>query len=670
MPSIPFRRVLPVCATALLALALPAAADAIEPMSSITTPTGPVVYLFGESASTLNVAGTTNMSNLEIRCYTAATEFRTLEPNAGEPVVAVSSEAFSVTVPQTQLPAAPCQLRAVPVKSKAPLPPGVETEFKGPIVLASRFDGTTPASPGNFFAVSSTLAGDFTIEDAGNFALESSLYSIAGQRNAQLFYGDGDLNVLVPFFEPRAAAVQVDGATGYLPNAAEEEESNLTKKAGKAVTLAGKPAATVAESFNEATHQLTISEEDPIVKCSPSTAFPATMASCTGFAPTGVTLVRTWETGDEDHIAAMSDRWRSTDGAAHSVSARYLMEQSEESEEASFELPGAGSFAAVSKGETKTVPSGPGAILYKEKAGVSEAGNGETPQGAIVYDQAPSEAIAVTTGSAEKAPWNDLELPYQRTVPAGGTTNTLRMTFLQSFSMNEVRSLATAAITGYFPTVTIGAPANASPIKSPSHTVTVTGTASDAVGLSSLTVNGKAVAVGAGGAWSAAVPLVPGANTITATATDQSGLSKSAAVGVTYLPPATASRVGNASGSGAQASFTVACHGLAGTSCKVHATLTSIEKIRRKRVIGIAAAKTKSGRVTVGSATVLLAAGAQVKVVVPLNSTGRKLLARFHKLPAHLTATLEGEGGLSTLIAQNLTIKPKPKPKPKHHHKR
>jgi len=246
------------------------------------------------------------------------------------------------------------------------------------------------------------------------------------------------------------------------------------------------------------------------------------------------------------------------------------------------------------------------------------------------------------------------------------------MAFTQAFALPEAQALAEAAIGSYYPTVSIGSPANGSTITSPTPAVTVTGTAADAVGLSSLTVNGKAVAVGAGGTWSTSVPLSAGTNTITATATNQAGISRSASVTITYAPPsppaaaARASQVGGLSGANGQATFTIACHGAAGTSCKIHAEMTTVEKFRRGRVIGLTA-RVRSKTVTVASLTLVIPAGQTVKVTLKPNGTGRSLLARFHRLPVHLTAVLEGPAGSTAVVAQNLTIKPKRKP---HHRRR
>jgi hypothetical protein len=240
---------------------------------------------------------------------------------------------------------------------------------------------------------------------------------------------------------------------------------------------------------------------------------------------------------------------------------------------------------------------------------------------------------------------------------------------VQAFGLPEVRSLATAALASYNPTVAIASPSNGSTVTTPS--VTVTGTASDSGALASLTVNGATVAVSSSGTWSTSVALKAGANTITATATDQAGLTSTATATVTYVAPspkppaAIASQVGGASGAKGQATLTLACHGTAGTSCKIHVSLTTVERLRHGHLVAVLAVKTHAKQVTVAGITLVIPAGRQIKVALKLNATGRRLLARFGKLPAHLTAVLEGEGGHHTIVAQNLTIRPKRR---KHKH--
>lgn len=71
------------------------------------------------------------------------------------------------------------------------------------------------------------------------------------------------------------------------------------------------------------------------------------------------------------------------------------------------------------------------------------------------------------------------------------------------------------------PTLTVTAPANG--LVTAAASITVSGTAFDTSGLSSVTVNGTAVTVGADNNWSTAVNLTGGSNTITVKATDSVG---------------------------------------------------------------------------------------------------------------------------------------------------
>lgn len=72
-----------------------------------------------------------------------------------------------------------------------------------------------------------------------------------------------------------------------------------------------------------------------------------------------------------------------------------------------------------------------------------------------------------------------------------------------------------------YPVLTVSSPANG--LVTAASSVTVSGTAADNVGISSLTVNGVSVTVGSNGAFSRSVSLSAGQNTITVIATDTAG---------------------------------------------------------------------------------------------------------------------------------------------------
>ena len=657
-----------VFAAALITISLPvASASAIARDTQITTPSGTIYQAVNagvEEGGTITIAGTAHglaKPEVELRCYygSGADSYRevTFKP------VPVVAEGFSVTVPRDVFPGYRCTLRAVPVKYEEPAPEEVPSEFEGPTFVSSAFE---LEGPSEFAVSSSSLAGSFDFQSAGSYSLEGQLYSSTLHELVYSLYGEVDLNPFQTYAPKTRSPLLVDGANAYVSHAAVEAQERIETEHKAKVALTGmQPIVVEAPTFHEATHTLTFKEEEPIVKCATSGEFPPTFASCTGFQPTGVTLVRTWETSDEDHVAWLTETWRSTDHAAHSVNVRYYTEMDSQEKEAGVYLfPGTSAFATTTEGETISLPAGAGAILYKTNSKTPESGDGVNPQDALVYDTAPSEPLTVTRGS-QTAAANVYETPYQLTVPAG-ESRTVRMAFVQGFALAEVRSLAEAALASYYPSVSIAAPANGASIETESPAVAVSGTASDSVALASLTVGGAPVAVGAGGAWSTSVALKPGANTITATATDQAGLSKSAAVTVTYtVPLATASVLGSVTSAGGKVTFTVACKGAAGTSCAVKAALATVEQTRAGKLIALLARKPRIKRktVTVASAARTIPAGHSLKITLALNSTGRRLLARFHKLPAHLTVTLAGTPKATTLVSKSLTVKPAPKPR-------
>jgi hypothetical protein len=69
-------------------------------------------------------------------------------------------------------------------------------------------------------------------------------------------------------------------------------------------------------------------------------------------------------------------------------------------------------------------------------------------------------------------------------------------------------------------------------------TLNITGNASAAAGIQSVTVNGQSVTVMADGSFSTALPLVTGANTVTVIATDKAGSQKSDTRTINYDPVA------------------------------------------------------------------------------------------------------------------------------------
>jgi hypothetical protein len=607
-----------------LALAAPASAS---PSSQITTPAGTAFPLV-EGIGTLTVAGSSDLPEVELRCYfgTAANSYLTLERN-----LAVTNGSFSVAASLAGvLLAAPCQLRAVPVGESVPLPPGETEPYEGPLLVASSFSEESDA---DYFAGSASLPADFLFEDAGGLGLESRVYSAPLHASLPVFFGDAALPAVAASGGARAA-LQVDGADAYAPAAAREVEEEDVK-----APVPGRPAVAVSHTFDPATHQLQIREQDPIVRCSPGGVFPPTKASCAIFVPTGVTLVREWRTSEEDRVAALTDRWRSGDGLAHSLDARYYDELFSAGE--AFEFSGESSFAPTKSGEAKPLRAGAGAILFKENPLSPEAGDGVYPQGAIAFDGAPSAPVNVGEGSDGSAT-NAIEMRYERQIAAGGEAP-VRMAFVQAFSLAKVRSLVQSALAAFKPSLAIAYPASGATVTSP--VLTVTGTAADSGALASIGVGGRNASLSDNGSWSVSVTLTPGQNTIDVTALDAAGLSTTGSVTVTYAPasavPAKLVLARRSLHTLRHAlGVTLSCTGTSG-SCLAKLTLTAVVRIRRGRVASVAA-RAKTRTVTLGRLRTRIAAGHTRTLTITLNRLGRRLQARFPRLPLKLTVLAEG----------------------------
>jgi hypothetical protein len=374
----------------------------------------------------------------------------------------------------------------------------------------------------------------------------------------------------------------------------------------------------------------------------------------------------------------MTDTWSSTDGAAHSLNALYDQATVDGGEGGgAYEFPGESAFRATAQGQVVAQQAGVGAIYYKEDGATPSTGDGVHPIGAIVYDTPTSGPMSVYRGTREEF-YNGFEMPYQGTIPADGSY-TLNMAFVQAYSLAEVQTLTAGVLAGYPvsapPALTIAEPASGSTVSSPG--VTVSGTVSDSRAITSLEVDGRAVnPARGGGAWSTTLTLGQGVNTITAVAADQAGFSTSRSATVTYTPPsppvAHASQVGAAQGANGEAKFTLACTGAAGTSCEIESTLTTVEKTRGGRPVAVSArrhrAKIHSRQLTVGSSKLTIPAGQQVTIAIALNAAGKRLLARFGRLPVHLHVVLVSAGARTTVIARNLTVTPHRARHKRHRH--
>lgn len=674
--------------TAIAGLALPLAlfcaaaspAQAIVAESHITAPGDPT-YMFDELAlaPTFTVAGTANVSEVEIRCYDgpeAGSYTKIYNGKNENEKVTVFGGVFLISEPESSLPSRPCVLRAVPAGDTEAHPPGAPDPFSGPRVLKSAFGPFEESGiTYDYDFEPDTFSAYLGIDSAGSEALYFSYLFAPGtlEESENGFYIDGALRGenRPPSGSATRSELQIDGLNAFAPDAAYELMTEILKVKSP---LPGTPSVSAEKSYEPLTGEGTVHETDPIVRCAPEpNVYPPTSSSCTSFVSTGVQLSRAWQATHGDHVALMNDAWTSTDGKAHALDALYDQEIGSNTSAGSFQFPGTSAFVLDGQGQSVSLPSGAGAIYYKVNATTPEGGDMHSPQLAIVYDSATDGPLTFHAGSngKERA---DFEMHYARTIPAGGSYD-LSMGYVTEYALGAVRALAGEILATYPPHIAIASPANGTSVSTPAVTVTGSASASDTSALAAVAVNGHRATPASNGSWSVSVPLSPGANTLTAVATDQAGLTASQSVTVSYVPTR-AVPVGRVSGANGRVRLKIACEGLPGQTCTVAGTLTTREQLRGSKPLAVSARhrrrrpRTRTKTVTVGAKTVTIPVGETVTITIALDGTGRRLLARFHKLPVRLSVVMVVGTARSTVISQSLTVKPAQPKKPRKHHRR
>lgn len=637
---------------ALLGFALPA--SALASSTNITSPASPyrVFYDNANPPAAPTVSGTATIPGpIDINCYYAPIpDYGPLAPAVLASNVTVHTGNFSTTISlNSSMYTIPCVMRAVPHGDTTDYAPGHSSSYTGPTMF---FGNTyTQSAPGprtkDFFAYPTDELGVLDITSPNENALywSSVVDPTDLAQSPQFFAGVGALfSGAYSNADPGHSDVKIDDADASDPDSA---------------SGTGAPSEGYTHSFDPATGDLTLHETLPYVKCDDG--------PCSSYSSTGIELDRTWQVTHGDSVIAMTDVWRSTDGNQHHIALTYNEQIEVTTNRSSFLFPGSSAFVTHDAGDSFSLP-GPGSILLKDDSTTPDSG-GVYGQGAISYASAPDGPVRFIYGD-DNFDSPDWVMPYDRTVPAGGSV-TLRFSYEQNHAMPDVRSAAAAAEQSFKPAVSIASPADG--FNSSASSVTVSGTASDAVQLASLAVNGAAVPVGADGSWSHALTLHPGANTITAVATNSDGGTAQSQITVNYVPPVAPPAVAHLSLAGglhllpSGVRFTLAC---TVARCSGQAALTTVERLRGKTPVGVSAAKSRKPKlrrktVTVGRVRFTIDAGKKRTITVSLNRTGRKLLKRFHRLPARLRITL-AQPGAKRVTVKNAKLVFKPAKK-KHH---
>jgi len=690
-----------IAASLLLTGALASAAEAVVTGSSITStsPGGPILGLIARpleapATQTLSVTGTSNgveAESVELGCFYKGEEGTLKETvleelNGSAAVLKLESNgSFTTTGLASQValrslpPDQPCTLRAVPVGT---LPTEPVAAFKGSEVGSAGFltKGAEATKLTDDELSTTTLQGFWAWQSAGSCGPSSNVFEPSSFQRAAppIFQCAATLSETTALKEP---SIVVDGHNGYAVAAASTIHAGAV---GQPFLELTPPTPT----FEQATGALSQTETEPIVRCENAGAEAVdvpepTSTECFQFASTGVELVRTVTTGEGGLHATVTDELKSTEASIpHTITMRYSEQQG--GIESDYKFPGESTFKPYNSGESPPSSSSAPETLYFQadaKAANPESPH-ENPRGTITLSAAPT--VVKFAGP------NAFELVYSnQTVPTLGAL-VLVQVLSQALTQLGVEQLTNAAEAG--PTLNVSSPANGTTVSTPS--VQISGTAAGPLGIASVTVNGSAISVSAGGTWSTSVPLSSGANTISAVATDNAGKTTSRSITVTYTPKtettvtetpagktppaetppgsppvrARASLSGKVTGTGGKVAYTLACVGTAGERCNVKVTLYTVERLRAGKLLGLTASqKVRTKRIVLASGTLSIPAGLRVNVSVKLDATGRKLLARFGKVPARLSTILSASAGApaETVVAQNVTITPVKKPKKK-----
>lgn len=501
-------------------------ASAVITQTAITTPSSPFYYQFDHNASptpTVTISGTTNSTApgsdaVDINCYYAQGGNIIAAPVASD-IVTDASGNFSYTGPINTVYEEPapigamgrtCTLRAVPAGDTSTS--GL-SQYAGPFSELDYLNldgvigaGNSPPYADYFYTATSTGAYD-DYDSVGGCGLD---YSYAMQPGMDLddgatWFCAGALYHAADFDEADSSRseIQVDGEDAYDSQAADYVFDGGGNEPGF-------PALTSSYAKDPATGGATIEESEDIVECPSPVAYPPTASDCGSWVSSGVSFHRTISESEDGELVTMTDRFTSTDNRPHRLSLQYDDFGSLGGEPV-WDLPGTAGYATYSSGDAVSLPPTSTGVISAQD-GILPDGNTEDGPGSIVYSTQPTQATFFNH--------QDMLLDYVESVPAGGSVS-ITQSYVTAYDNAEREKVADAqAEETARPMVSITSPADGSTVSASS--VEVSGTASAFAGLS-LTVDGAAVPVNSDGTWSTAVALDPGANTITASASDDSG---------------------------------------------------------------------------------------------------------------------------------------------------
>lgn len=451
--SITLRRwalALPAVLTGLALVAGPAHAAA-PTTTNITTPSDPFYTEYDQdnSADPINqftVSGNSNgdSGSVDIVCtYTVAGRFESA--TLATSVLVQSDGTFSGTADNSAFvsyPSSACRLHALPSGTS---PSGDLSGFAGPVVYPGWFRTwkiTTGPNTGtlyDYYVGRAQAAGFDDYDSLGSCGLDDADLTSGTDTGSELFYCNDYLST----FSSTRGELVVDGATAYTPDSAEgtviAPPPGQTGSASYGRNLSGFPVLTYSHSWDPGTGDLTITESDPLVICSPDAAtYPPNTTSCTSWTSAGVRDDRTIVQDHSGNVVSIKDDYVSTDGRQHSLD---LLEENDFHQptgyHTAFRFPWAGNTYGVQNAFT-TVAGSPykvSTVFAKFDVNTPD-GSIQQPHGAITFDE-PVQAFI----------FGDSDYVYAhitRTVPAGGTAE-LNAVYSMASTESGIDALAAEA---------------------------------------------------------------------------------------------------------------------------------------------------------------------------------------------------------------------------------
>jgi hypothetical protein len=601
-------------------------ASALISSSQITTPSSTTFVNPDMSGSeTVHVAGTVTGGvagePMDIRCDMGAHG----SPAVGETNLNSDGTTFSAEVDVSAHGGTICHWRAMS-RNQGDGSDGSYVNFDGPVVGVSGYDariGTGPntglpyderqiASEPNAYWVTRSLGGcglqlNFVI-DPWSSGFSPSLLDCTGIRASGT-----------------TSNLRVDGVTTWLPTAAEVIGADGPATAGLP------PISNVQHTFNAITGQPRVTWTEATGTCQPDPS------NCSSFAPGPLTVDVATSSSSQGQVVRQVLVWHNTSASPVAFAADYdfgLWPLSP-----LYRFPGESSYASHSAGDAITLPAEPRPLYVKSSS--------SEPDGSL-FQVDGGYAVRPTPDSWTFDAANRATLAFARQIPAGGV---LRQVFLfaQDTYVNDAETLIDDAAESLIPVVKItsGSTVSGSPAR-------VSGTVSDDpdFGTPRVTVNGVAADVGADGTWSVSVPVIEGANTVTASVAGSDGTPGNPVTRtVTYRPPQThpsSSPTTFPSTPGTSSDPSIAPFALYG-SPHVHGRSVSINLTCPAAGSLVALLSTPGTHERLGTARETVFGRGVVRLVIRLNHRGRVLLARTGRLKARLVvAFLSRQGSRRT----------------------